>query len=128
MTTHHDPWGVRWTDSGWSFDTSQEAAYPPLLAQRAAACMVAVAIGWHVQPHATLHDKSSAAHGKQTKRHKPLVPEFHHVSLVVPPATLPEGAKQLPPHLGGVGSDKTLQRGLGQRPPGRMRLLAMALA
>ncbi|CAJ1396496.1 unnamed protein product [Effrenium voratum] len=37
----HDPWGVRWTDSGWSFDTSQEAAYLPLLAQRAAACMVA---------------------------------------------------------------------------------------
>ena len=116
----HDPWGVRWTDSGWSFDTSQEAAYPPLLAQRAAACMVAhaVAIGWDVEPHATLHDKSSAAHGKQTKRHKPLVPEFHHVSLVVPPATLPEGAKQLPPHLGGVGSEESASEGIGSASTG----------
>ena len=46
------------------------------------------------------------------------MPEFHHVSLVVPPATLPEGAKQLPPHLGGVGSEESALEGIGSASTG----------
>ena len=37
---HHDEWNVKFTPEGWCFDTSSEAAYPALLAQRATACLV----------------------------------------------------------------------------------------
>ena len=35
----HAPFGVTRSESGWQFDTSLEAAYPKLLAQRATACL-----------------------------------------------------------------------------------------
>ena len=36
----HEPWGVSWSMGTWKFDTSSEASYPSLLAQRATACLV----------------------------------------------------------------------------------------
>ena len=92
----------------WTFNTTLEAAYPVLLAQRASACMVQWALGrhWTLHPVPTLHDVSSASHGRQTKRHRPLVPEYHHVSFVAPNTPVPEGAKILPPHIGGLESEE----------------------
>ena len=76
----HDPWGVRWGPSGWIFDTSSEAADPTLLCQRVVACLIQVAKArnFNLEKPLRLHDAATAVQNKQTKRHKPLVPEFHH--------------------------------------------------
>ena len=75
----HAPWGVRWNGGGWVFDTSSEAAYPTLLAQRVTACLVQVATrrGLSLQPSLRSHDLATATRGKQSKKHHPLIPEFH---------------------------------------------------
>jgi hypothetical protein len=49
-----------------------------------------------------LHDLATAAQGKQSKKHHPLIPEFHRVTTRPKGEQLPEGTKLLPPHLGGV--------------------------
>lgn len=98
----HEPWGIRWSHGAWVFDTSTEAAYPTLLAQRVAACLTAAATArWQLAAQPRLHDLSTAAAGRQSKRHRPLIPEYHHVKQLPVGAELPEGAKVLPPHLGG---------------------------
>ena len=69
MNDHpHDPWGVSWQIGMWKFDTSSEASYPTLLAQRAAACLVHYANdrNWNLQPQPRLHDLSNASVGKQS--------------------------------------------------------------
>ena len=43
--------------------------------------------------------------GKQTKKHKPLIPEYHHFSTQAKNLLIPDGAKILAPHLGG-GSEE----------------------
>lgn len=78
-THQHEPWRVQWSGTSWSFNTSLEADFPVLLSQRAAACMVWVAI-----------DKG---HGVQSKRHLPLIPEYHHIASVKPGAPIPQKAK-----------------------------------
>ena len=100
----HDPWGIRWTSAGWIFDTSTEAAYPALLSQRAVACLVKVAQAraFTLQKPPRLHDKATAALGKQTKKHRPLLPEYHHFARHPTALPLPPGAKALAPHLGGI--------------------------
>lgn len=99
----HDPWGVRWENGAWLFDTSSEAAYPTLLAQRIAACLAKAAAErqWSLAPAPRLHDLSTAATGRQSKRHAPLIPEYHHFKRLPLASTLPSGAKILSPHLGG---------------------------
>ena len=47
------------------FDTASEAAYLALLAQRVAACLIQLA---------------TAAQGKQSRKHHPLIPEYHRVT------------------------------------------------
>ena len=71
----HDAWGIHWAAGAWVFDTAAEAAYPMLLAQRAAACMLRVVAQRHLSLQAPprLHDLATAAQGKQTKRHPPLI-------------------------------------------------------
>ena len=66
----HEPWGVSWSMGMWKFDTSSEASYPSLLAQRAAACLVkfATSKGFILSPKPRLHDLSTASLGKQTKK------------------------------------------------------------
>ena len=99
----HDPWGVRWGPSGWIFDTSSEAAYPTLLCQRAVACLtkVAKARNFNLEKPLRLHDAATAVQNKQTKRHKPLVPEFHHFVKQPAGSKLQPGTKLMAPHLGG---------------------------
>eukprot|EP00435_Cladocopium_sp_Y103_P067991 s171_g30.t2 len=99
----HEPWRVRWAAGAWVFDTAAEAAYPMLLAQRVAACMVLVANQrqFSLQAPLRLHDVSTAAQGKQSRKHPALIPEFHHFAKHCKDAPLPAGAKLLPPHLGG---------------------------
>ena len=103
----HEPWGVSWQFGQWRFDTSTESAYPTLLAQRAAACLVkrATSDGLTLQSCVRLHDLATASTGKQTKKHKPLIPEYHHVSTQAKNLPIPDGAKILAPHLGG-GSEE----------------------
>lgn len=62
MSTLHR---VRWCNGGWVFDTASEAAYLALLAQRVAACLIQLA---------------TAAQGKQSRKHHPLIPEYHRVT------------------------------------------------
>jgi hypothetical protein len=99
----HDAWGVRWTANGWVFDTSTEAAYPALLAQRVVSCLIQEAKARHISLDRPLrlHDAATAVQGKQSKRHKPLIPEFHHFAKQPAGAVLQSGSKLLAPHLGG---------------------------
>lgn len=39
----HQPWGVTGTQSGWKFNTADEAEYPALLCERVAAIIASVA-------------------------------------------------------------------------------------
>lgn len=103
----HEPWGVSWQFGQWRFDTSTESAYPTLLAQRAAACLVkrATSDGLTLHPCVRLHDLATASTGKQTKKHKPLILEYHHFSTQAKNLPIPDGAKILAPHLGGVSEE-----------------------
>ena len=99
----HDPWGVTYQMGRWKFDTASEAAYPILLAQRAAACLVvhAKSKGWSLTPRPKLHDLATASLNKQSKKHKPLIPEYHRVAFQPSNAVVPSGAKIIAPHLKG---------------------------
>ena len=99
----HDAWGVRWTANGWVFDTSTEAAYPALLAQRVVSCLIQEAKNRQIslEKPLRLHDAATAVQGKQSKRHKPLIPEFHHFVKQQAGTVLQTGSKLLAPHLGG---------------------------
>ena len=99
----HDAWGVKWNNGSWAFDTSLEAAYPTLLAQRVASCLARVAKqrGYTLGTPQRLHDLSTAMQGKQSKRHPALISEFHHFEQLDASHQVPEGAKLLPPHSGG---------------------------
>ena len=104
----HEPWGIRWNAGSWIFDTSAEAAYPMLLAQRVAACMVKVAHArkLSLQPPLRIHDLSTAALGKQSKKHPPLIPEYHHFVNQKPGTPIAPGSKALAPHLGGESREE----------------------
>ena len=104
----HEPWGVRWNNGTWIFDTASEAAYPVVLAQRAVACLVDVAIqrGYNLTKLTRLHDMSTAVQAKQTRKHKPLIPEFHHFSKKKAADPLPPNAKVVAPHLGGENREE----------------------
>ena len=60
----HEPWGVSWLMGVWRFDTSSEASYPSLLAQRAAACLVKYATErrFVLSPRPRLHFTISRLH------------------------------------------------------------------
>ena len=83
----HLPFGVAQVQGVWKFDTSLEAAYPKLLAQRAATCLAnfVTARRLHLQPKPKLHDSSTAVQGLQSRRHVALIPEYHH--FITLPAT-----------------------------------------
>ena len=100
--------GVRWNNGTWVFDTASEAAYPVVLAQRAVACLVDVAIqrGYNLTKLNRLHDMSTAVQAKQTRKHKPLIPEFHHFSKKKAADPLPPNAKVVAPHLGGENREE----------------------
>ena len=100
----HEPWGVRFQAGAWVFDTSTEAHYPHLLGQRATACLVnfLAARGRKVTKPLRLHDKSTAASGRQTKKHRPLVPEYHQVKVLQAGEKPPADSKLLPPHFQGA--------------------------
>lgn len=99
----HDAWGVHWKNGEWVFDTSSEAAYPTLLAQRAAECLVKAAKQRKLplQPPLRIHDVATAAQGTQTRKHRALVPEFHHFSKQPVGDPVQPGTKLLAPHLMG---------------------------
>ena len=99
----HEPWGVRWQAGSWVFDTASEAHYPMLLAQRAVACLVKYfqTKGLAIPRTLRLHDKSTAVQGKQNKRHRALVPEYHHTVTQAADAEPPAFSKVLPPHFQG---------------------------
>ena len=99
----HDPWGVTYQMGQWKFDTASEAAYPALLAQRAAACLVVYAKskGWSLISRPKLHDLATASLNKQSKKHKPLIPEYHRVVFQQSNEVVPSGAKIIAPHIGG---------------------------
>lgn len=107
----HDPWGVSWQMGQWKFDTSSEASYPQLLAQRAANFLVAHAtsMNWSLkskQPR--LHDLATASLNKQSKKHKPLIPEYHRVTFQTKHDAILQGSKIIAPHLGGVDREESV--------------------
>ena len=108
----HAAWGIHWAAGTWVFDTAAEAAYPMLLAQRAAACMLKVVAQRRLSLQAPprLHDLATAAQGKQTRRHPPLIPEFHHFTKKLADEPLQPGTKLLAPHLGGNGREELQTR------------------
>ena len=108
----HQQWGIHWAAGAWVFDTSAEAAYPALLSQRAAQCMLEVVKQRQLtlQAPPRLHDLATAAQGKQSKRHAQLIPEFHHFKKQSVSETQQPGTKLLAPHLGG-DSREELQTG-----------------
>ena len=56
-----------------------------------------------------LHDRSLAVQGKQSKRHRPLVPEYHKIVTLPADQPQPADSKQLPPHFKGVGSTEEVE-------------------
>ena len=109
----HEPWGVQWKAGTWVFDTSSEAQYPTLLAQRAVDCLrrAFAARNLPLEKPLRLHDLSTAIQGKQTKKHKPLIPEYHRTVGCSSSDPAPPGSKQLPPHFtgDGVAEEETTQ-------------------
>ena len=99
----HDPWGVTYQMGHWKFDTASEAAYPALLSQRAATCLVvhAKSKGWSLASRPKLHDLATASLNRQSKKHKPLIPEYHRVAFQQSNVAVPSGAKIIAPHIGG---------------------------
>ena len=99
----HDPWGVTYQMGHWKFDTASEAAYPALLSQRAATCLVvhAKSKGWSLASRPKLHDLATASLNKQSKKHKPLIPEYHRVAFQQSDVAVPSGAKIIAPDIGG---------------------------
>ena len=79
-----------------------------MLAQRIAACISqhAISAGQSLYPKARLHDLATAALGRQSKKHKPLVPEYHHFTIQPKNIPVPDGAKILAPHQGGESEEK----------------------
>ena len=77
----HEPFSVSRSADGWLFDTSLEAAYLKLLAQRVAACLCkwAVRQHWSLAPPLRVKDLSTAFLGRRSKRHRPLIPEYKHI-------------------------------------------------
>ena len=105
----HEPWGVRWRAGSWVFDTSSEAHYPRLLGQRATECLLQhfAAKGYQLTKPLRLHDKSVAVQGRQTKKHRPLVPEYYKIIQRPVDRQPPAGCKPLPPHFnGGVNREE----------------------
>ena len=121
----HEAWGIHWAAGAGVFDTAAEAAYPMLLAQRAAACMLNVVTQRHLSLQAPprLHDLATAAQGKQTKRHPPLIPEFHHFTRKPVFEPLQPGTKLLAPHLGGNSREELQTEGGDQADNGEMRTM-----
>ena len=109
----HAAWGVNWRDGKWTFDTASEAAYPVLLAQRAAACLAKAALQKELslrqQPR--LHDKATASTGQQSRKHFALVPEYHHVKTLPATQQIPQGAKIIAPHRMGEFREETKNKG-----------------
>jgi hypothetical protein len=99
----HEPWGVKWQAGSWVFDISAKAQYPHLLAQRATACLVHFLTrkGFEIAKPLRLHDKATAVRGKQTKKHRPLVPEHHRRIELLADDLVPDNSKRLPPHFAG---------------------------
>ena len=50
-----------------------------------------------------LRDLATAAQGKQTKKHRPLVPKYYLIVSLDASTEPPENAEQLPPHFNGEG-------------------------
>ena len=109
----HASWGVNWRDGKWTFDTASEAAYPVLLAQRAAACLAKEALHKELslrqQPR--LHDKATASTGQQSRKHFALIPEYHHVKTLPATQAIPQGAKIIAPHRMGEFREETKNKG-----------------
>ena len=99
----HDPWRVTYQMGHWKFDTASEAAYPALLSQRAATCLVvhAKSKGWSLASRPKLHDLATASLNRQSKKHKPLIPGYHRVAFQQSNESVPSGAKIIAPHIGG---------------------------
>ena len=89
-----------------------EAHYPALLAQRATECLLRhfLAKGIKVSRPLRLHDKSVAVQGKQTKKHRALVPEYYKIVLLPRDREPPAHAKQLPPHLMGKWGTRRMMK------------------
>ena len=67
--------------------------------------------GLSVSKPLRLHDESVAVLGKQTKKHKPLVPEYHRIVTVAAGKSQPANSKLLPPHFrGNSGRDEAAEQ------------------
>ena len=62
--------------------------------------------GLTLHPKVRLHDLAAASLAKQTKKHKPLVPEYHQFSHQLKHLPIPEGARVLAPHGGGESEEE----------------------
>eukprot|EP00435_Cladocopium_sp_Y103_P022067 s4526_g5.t1 len=107
----HEPWGVQWKSGTWVFDTASEAHYPHLLAQRATECLLRYFASKNISitKPLRLHDESVAVQGKQTKKHRPLIPEYCRILTIDNSMEPPEGAKLLPPHFQGGKAEEDVE-------------------
>ena len=71
----HAAWSVRYNNGQWSFDTAAEAEYPFLVCTRYVACLMPKC-GLPGSPPLPGHLQRLAAAQKQSRRGKPLIPEF----------------------------------------------------
>ena len=88
---------------GESDGAHQDGFLIPRPCQRAVACLIQVAKArsFNLEKPLRLHDEATMVQNKQTKRHKPLVPEFHHFVKQPAGSAIQPGTKLMAPHLGG---------------------------
>ena len=89
----HDPYLIESQAAGWRFDTASEAAYPQLLASRAATCVARALDTTHLPPRVC--KPAPAALGVQHKKHRALIPEYLQILSLPPHLPLPPLAKDL---------------------------------
>ena len=107
-----EPWRAQWTETGWTFATDLEAAYPLLLADRMADLFAkhALAQGARLQPvkrdwRATV----LALQGRQDRKSPVLIPEFRCVKTLKASQIPKSGVRILTAPMMGVHTGRSKQ-------------------
>ena len=108
----HEPWGAQWTETGWTFATHLEAAYPLLLADRMADLFAkhALAQGARLQP--VKHDWRAtvlALQGRQDRKSPVLIPEFRCIKTLKASQIPTSGVRILTAPMMGVHTGRSKQ-------------------
>ena len=108
----HEPWGAQWTDTGYTFATHLEAAYPLLLADRMADLFAkhALAQGPGCSRSSTTGEPPVLAlQGRQDRKSPVLIPEFRCIKTLKASQIPTSGVRILTAPMMGVHTGRSKQ-------------------